>query len=165
MSFNPIDHIKSAWTGTSTIYGKIAVVCFYLFIWFQILWGIVLVFNPRFGFDCIYEGVPDVSAYFMDSIMVALNLFSFGYFAFAHYYGINVWNILGFFLLGVGTLINNSVFLSRISGENDECAESMTAMLVSTNWMFLPLFVGVGICTYVESKMTPSTVSEETPML
>ena len=164
--YNPIDQIKSAWTGTSTIFGKIAVVLFYFFIWTQILWGVLLIVNPRSGFECVYDDVSETTAIFMDMLMIGMNWFSFGYFAFAHYHGIKVWNVLGFLALGLTMLGNNSIGLAKLSSvEPDDCTEYMYASLLGQTVVMGGLSVVLVGCALLDAKMSAGTVDESTPIL
>jgi hypothetical protein len=163
--YNPIDHVKSAWTGTSSTFGKIAVVLFYFFIWSQVVWGVLLVINPRSGFDCIYDDVSDTVAAYIDAIMIGFNLFSFGYFAFAHYHGIKVWNVLGFFALGLTMMVNNAVMLVKLSAnEGDECAEYLYGSIFGQTIVMTVFVVVTVTLTLLDAKMSPVTAPENTPL-
>jgi len=166
-SYNPIDQIKSAWTGTSTIFGKIAVVLFYFYVWAQIVWGILLVINPRAGWECLYDNVSEETAIFMDIVMIMLNWFSFGYFAFAHYHGIKVWNILGFLVLGVVWLVDYSIGMKKLSSldEPNDCSEYLYGSLSGQASVMGGLVVVIVVCALVDAKKSAGTADENAPIL
>lgn len=160
---NPIAHIKSAWQGTSSIWGKIAVALFYSFLWMQILWGVVLVFSPRSGFECAWDNVADVTAAIMDCLMIGMNLFSFGYFGFAHVHGIKIWNIVIFFLLGLSAMLNNIIFIIKLTGNEDECAVSVRQSVTGQTALMSAWAVLTLACTLLDDKMRGEN-PENTPL-
>ena len=170
--YNPAAQIKTAWSTTNSPFGKVAVVLLYLFIWMQLIWGVALIVNPRLGFECAYQDVSDATGDYMDNLMVGLNVFSFGYFLFAHYYGILLWNVLAFALLGGATVANNYLAASdlRALGGQDECAETIGEGLMTQNVVFSIIVVAMVLCSLVDwakgrgEADSPSTVCLLNPL-
>lgn len=51
--WNPVNQIKEAWNSTTTTWGKLAVLMFYVYLWLGILSGLVSVLFPSSqGIDC-----------------------------------------------------------------------------------------------------------------
>ena len=149
--YNPAAQIKAAWAGTHSAFGKVAVALLYLFIWMQLLWTIAILANPRAGFECAYQDAPDATAYYMDSLMVGLNVISCGYFLSAHYYGIRPWNVLIFALLGGATLANNYRAASGLLAlDGDGCAGAFGGGLVTQNAVFSAIVGATVLCSLAD---------------
>ena len=121
----------------------------------------------------LYQDVSDATGVYMDNLMVGLNVFSFGYFLFAHYYGIRLWNVLTFAILGGATVANNYLAASdlRALGGQDECAETIGEGLMTQNVVFSIVVVVMVLCSLVDwargrgaAADSPSTVCLLNPL-
>ena len=150
--YNPAAQIKTAWSATNSAFGKFAVALLYPFIWVQLLWGVALLVNPRLGFECAYHDVSDATGDYMDSLTIGLNIFSLGYCLSAHYYGIQLWNILIFAILGGATAANNyhaASSLLALDGQ-DECAEAFGEALKTRNIVFSAIVGVLILCSLAD---------------
>lgn len=120
----------------------------------------------------LYQDVSDATGVYMDNLMVGLNVLSFSYFLFAHYYGILLWNVLTFALLGGATVANNYLAASdlRTLGRQDECAETIGEGLMTQNVVFSIVVVVMVLCSLVDwargrgAADSPSTVCLLNPL-
>ena len=96
-SFNPLHYLKHAWDGTSSIWGKLAIIVFYVFIWLNIVGGIVSLILPStssLDYDCIYARVGGFGTLLSMMYYKHCNLFGVGFLLYADRGGIKVWNVI-----------------------------------------------------------------------
>lgn len=152
-SFNPSVYLQHAWSSTKTVWGKIALILFYLFIWLTILsslWSII--FPGSQGASC-YLDTLDASMeneYIAGMRMYSLTLIAFLFYADKG--GLHVWNvsIVAVYAVLVG-FINNSMTFP------EACKGYKTFTWVWAGWAILAL-----VFLALEDQLGDSGSPEET---
>jgi hypothetical protein len=90
---NPMYHLKHAWEGTTTVWGKVCIVLFYSFVWLNILLSIQEIIAPELGAECFYQGLSDYVLAGIDALMRGLQIFTIGFLLYADRGGIKVRNV------------------------------------------------------------------------
>jgi hypothetical protein len=165
---NPIVYIKHAWEATNTIWGKLCIVLFYTFLWFNIVASFIGIFYPRLGADCFYEGLSEYSAYLIALLNRQINLVAVGFLLYADRGGIRVWNVAMVF--AVYLAVSVSLFqmvrdYPNLDGIPEDCPYGAFATF---SW-FLLIWSGLALLfSIMEVKLgrsNASTRSESTPLV
>lgn len=93
--WNPVPHVQHAWSGTNTVWGKIALVLFYSFIWLGILscaW--IFVVPASQGLDCVLNvaGTDDDARAVMTALLRGAAVLFIGFLLYADVGGLKVKN-------------------------------------------------------------------------
>jgi hypothetical protein len=87
-------HLKHAWSQLSTIWGKIALVLFYLFIWLMILSCVVtIIFPSSQGVQCLLNSMDEWSASLYVGMLRYFNIFAVGFILYADMVGLHSKNV------------------------------------------------------------------------
>jgi hypothetical protein len=161
MIWNPVPHIQHAWTGTKTVWGKIALVLFYSFIWLQIISGAWTIVWPRSqGLDCIIDLVHknETAEVLVVALLRGLNVFAVGFFCYADVGGLKVKNVAMvaiFITLFVLTLLP-LITMAQAGG----CSSALAQMWVLPTWAITAL-----VFTLLEEKLGDHGTAAETQNL
>jgi hypothetical protein len=171
--FNPLYYLRHAWDRTSTIFGKIAIILFYSYIWIQIISAIVTIIDPGSqGIACFFDigkNGDDVDDNpYTKSLAIAwlrmANLAILGFLLYADRGGIKSWNVaMVFFFTSMSVWINVSWMNSvQGGGEEEACvAPWKTASWVCLSWIGAALLSAILEDAGVLSSNRPSGTSEE----
>ena len=155
-SFNPLYYLKHAWENTYSWWGKLAIVLFYSFIWFQIIWAIQILIAPTLGFDCMLNQLGPFAKLMAISFNQTVNLFTVGMLLYADRGGIKVWNVtlvaflfcIYMHMIQIGKYYDQVVKKDMI--DKPTCSDSD---IKSMNLSFLFLFVIWPVAAFVCSIM------------
>ena len=164
MNCNPIHYLKHAWSNTNSIWGKICIVLFYVFIWLQIIGAVWSMFDITGGgaWDCMWDSVSAKDQAMIMSTMKVMNFWILGFMLYADRGGIKVWNVL---MVAVWYLIQWLMYKPIITAFlEDPCPDELqqmnTAMIVSIVWIFLAV-----LFSFVDNRKADSGTSEENQAL
>jgi hypothetical protein len=163
LHLNPMYYLKHAWDATHSPWGKITIVSFYTFIWFQIIWAVQIIIAPTMGMECVYSSLNGYASTLLKMWARCCNVVSVGFFLYADRGGIKVWNVMMVFLVyGAVTYIFMSVpDVSIMKGApKTPCDQGSWDMFsyVAVGWIFVTL-----VCSYMESRCASSHTSRGTP--
>ena len=159
----------NAWDATYSVWGKLCIVFFYLFIWLQIIWAAELVVLPRYGWECFYEPYEDneFAMYWITAVLRGMNILTIGFYLYADRGGIKVWNVTMVFLFNLAWSILYLVGLNKsptlaecpkhCQGTFDSFAICLWVLLA---WSFANLLFSV-----LEKNSAPSGSASETAPL
>lgn len=163
-------YLQHAWDNTNSVWGKACIVLFYLFVWFNVIWGAMLVVNPTMGAECFY-GAKTSSAYdvfMMKYMMRTINLFTVGFCLYADRGGIKFWNVLMFaivYALYVIFSFNVAYSVPSLAGwPAGECDDAMTSWM-NTFWVLSAWLLLAVISSFIESKTSNGSTSETMPLV
>ncbi|KAG7347270.1 hypothetical protein IV203_030638 [Nitzschia inconspicua] len=101
-SMNPMVHLKHAWDNTHSVWGKLTIVLFYVFIWLNIIMAFLSVVWPNWmGCACFWKKESEYASASMVNLMQGQNLFALGFFLYADRGGIRLWNVSMVFVIAV----------------------------------------------------------------
>jgi uncharacterized membrane protein len=104
-------HLEHAWSNLSTIWGKIALVLFYLFIWAIILSSVVTIFVPSSqGVQCFLDSMDEWSATLYVGMLRAFNIFFIGFLLYADTVGLHSKNVA---FVAATTILTCSFFIKN----------------------------------------------------
>jgi hypothetical protein len=95
IEWNPVPHMRHAWSATKTPYGKVGLVLFYSLIWFMIALSIWTLVDPRSqGMDCIIAGIKgsDAKDLYVATIR-GMQIMTIGFFLYADVGGFKTKNV------------------------------------------------------------------------
>lgn len=94
--WNPFEDMKSGWTGATSVWGKVAVIGFYLAAWAMIILNIFCLINPaKFeSFACPYDEAHHSVAPYSYAMLREWELFIVAFFCYALKFGLTVGNLL-----------------------------------------------------------------------
>lgn len=124
-SVNPIHYLKHAWEKTASIWGKVTIVLFYIFVWFNIIWSVTSLFAPgTMGFSCTKDRYSESENILFAMAVRFLSIFCLGFFLYADRGGIAVWNVSLVFI--VCAVYSGIAFhsLNALWEANEDVAES-----------------------------------------
>jgi hypothetical protein len=143
---NPMFHLKHAWDNTHSMWGKATIVMFYVYIWYNIISGVLsLMFPSMMGMTCYMENETE---YASDTISMAFNsayLYGIGFFLYADRGGIRFWNVTMVFVFSminlwwVWTWNNNMMSMGGApSGCNDGANNQLMVLMIwiALAWVF-----------------------------
>ena len=96
-SMNPMYYLKRAWNATNSVWGKLAIVVFYTFLWFQIVFSVIgiILENPLIGYECYFDNVGPYGALLSTILARQGNLMAVGFLLYANRGGIkSIWNVI-----------------------------------------------------------------------
>ncbi len=163
--FNPIHFLRQAWNDTNSHWGKACVLLFYLFIWSQVLWAIESTITPKFGWECMYQGVTEYATEMLVMFFRAMNVMAAGFLVYAHREGIKLWNVFTVFVFnGILTWIFASSHYTDLDGMPD-CEDGMVQAITSITWITFWWTVLMLLCSALEEGSKPrGTTAETTPI-
>lgn len=105
-------HLEYAWSHLSTVWGKIALVLFYLFIWLIILSCLVTIFFPSSqGMQCILDSMDEWSATLYVGMLRSFNIFALGFLLYAYTVGLHSKNVA---FVAVTTILTCSFYIKMV---------------------------------------------------
>jgi hypothetical protein len=95
-TWNPLVHLKHAWSNTNTGWGQLAIVLFYSLIWTAILSCVWALFVPESqGVDCIMDNFKeDVDRDLYVAAYNGYNVFCIGFLLYADMGGLHIRNVV-----------------------------------------------------------------------
>ena len=144
-SINPAVYLKHAWEKTNSVWGKIALVLFYTFLWLGILkaiWGLI---DPTFlgRFSCFSKATG-----FDETLELALTrgicLFVLAFFIYADKGGLHSWNVgfVAFFMLMWIWIVKATMINQMKASMYEECIGWMgVSMWIGPIWIVLALLL------------------------
>lgn len=164
MDFHPIRFLQHAWDDTHSNWGKACVLLFYVYIWSQLIWAIESIIAPKFGWECMYQGVSEYAAEMMLIFFRAMNVMAAGFLIYAHREGIKLWNVSMVFVFNVLTWIFASSNYTDLEGIPD-CEDGMVQAITYITWITFWWTVLTLICSALEERSKPrGTTAETTPI-
>jgi hypothetical protein len=164
MHLNPMNYLSNAWNAADSIWGKIAIVLFYTFIWLQIIWAAEIVIWPRVGWECFYEGLSEYAAAGIEKYLVAMNILAIGFYLYADRGGIKVWNVVMVCFFNTWwSLIMLPGFKSM--GELEGAPQGCDDIIIGASFVLKVLLwwpIAVLLCSVMEHINTPTGTSAET---
>jgi len=160
--WNPVPHVKHAWTMTKTVWGKIALVLFYSFIWFNIATVAYGIANPSFmGGNCFTQTTKNAKT--QTQILAILRcayIMIIGFLLYADVGGLKVKNVamvaifVSLFMFTVAPAMNIGVNESAC-----DPSEKLQLWLLP-GWAVVALFF-----TFLEEKLGDHGTGDETTPL
>ena len=167
--FHPIHFLRHAWDDTHSNWGKACVLLFYIFIWLQVIWAIESIIAPKYGWECMYQGVSDYAAEMMLMFFRSMNVMALGFLMYAHREGIKLWNVSMVFIFnGILTWIfasSNYMDLDDMPDCEARTSYGMVATINSITWVTFWWTVVTLLCSALEEGSKPQgTAAETTPL-
>lgn len=166
---NPCYYPSRAWNNSVSMWGKVAVVTFYSFIWLFILnLGISLVV-PTFGDGgCLFD-VDDNEQYAKSLLitwMQGMHLNIIAMLVYANREGIQSWNILMVLLFASGSVVLHATWKNNLSDTDMErygscIMDLMNAFYISLVWLGVALVCAVLEERAAANKKAAAEVAEE----
>ena len=158
MNWNPGPHAKHAWESTSTVWGKIALILFYSFIWLGIISSVWSLIDPTSqGVDCMLNQIPEEDSDYRDVIVAfirSMDVLWIGLFAYADASGLHTKNIAVLSIVTIGYSV------AIMGAGAPESCPSMNWMWIFPVWVVLSL-----IFMIMEDKLGDhGTSAERTPL-
>ncbi len=101
-SMNPIVHLKHAWENTNSLWGKMTIILFYIFIWLMIITSFIVVIMPgTMGIDCFWKKESEFGDETMESLVRQVNWYAVGFYLYADRGGIRFWNVTMVFVVTI----------------------------------------------------------------
>ena len=100
MLWNPLHHMRDAWKATNSWHGKLGVVLFYFYVWYNLMDTLSNVIVPFAGYDeCLKELFVDQqqdndSAQFVTYLFRMFHLWPFGFYLYAENVGYTSANLV-----------------------------------------------------------------------
>jgi hypothetical protein len=97
---NPMVHLKHAWDNTHTVWGKMTIVLFYIFIWLVIISSFIVVIKPEWmGIGCFLQKESEYGSATIESMVRQANWYAIGFYLYADRGGIRLWNVTMVFVV------------------------------------------------------------------
>jgi hypothetical protein len=166
---NPMFYLKHAWENTHSIWGKMTIVLFYVYIWLMIIASFIYMVWPNLMGTCFLEKESDYASATIVSLMRTGNLFSLGFFLYADRGGIKFWNVT---MVVVISLINIWFAWTwardwkTLEGAPKHCSDNgiMTQSLVAVIWITVSWVFSFLEHRAGHSGSRGSTTNESTPL-
>lgn len=101
-SMNPMVHLKHAWENTHSVWGKMTIVLFYAFIWFNIIMAFLSLVWPNWmGCACFWQKESEYASASIENLMRGENLLALGFLLYADRGGILFWNVTMVFVVSM----------------------------------------------------------------
>jgi hypothetical protein len=155
--WNPIPHVKNAWSGTRTPWGKAGLVVFYTLIWFNIASSVWTLVDPSSqGMDCLissFKGQESQRLY--AATLRALSVTTIGFFLYADVGGLRSKNVAL-----VTVVLVSTYWIGLTSTKDLACAGFQWFSLVVIVWPVL-----AWVLVYLEERLgAASSGDERTPL-
>jgi hypothetical protein len=157
--WNPIPHVKNAWAGCHTAYGKAGLVVFYALIWFNIASSIWTLVDPSSqGMDCLINSFKGAEAqHLYAATLRALSVTTIGFLLYADVGGLRSKNVA---LVTVVLVADYAIGIT--STKNLECAAFHWFSLTVIVWPLLAWAL-----VYLEERLgggSTASGGERTPL-
>jgi hypothetical protein len=161
-----MQYLQHAWDNTNTGWGKAAIVLFYAFVWFQILWAIQILIVPFAGFRCYTNAMTADEIVTVKAYLRMLNIFTVGFFAYADRGGIKVWNVTMVFVVYLlFSIVGLNYTKATMNMEALEACTASGAAMIKVLWITLVwMAVALG-CSFADSKAGTSSTEETAPLV
>ena len=156
-SLNPSVYLQHAWYGTKTVWGKIALILFYTFIWITILSSVWTLIDPSSqGSGCVLDTFDKETRSQMVSGMRMFALVLIGFLFYADKGGLHVGNV------GIVSVVSVLVaYMSTTMEYSTEAAKCMTGMRMSM-WIWAGWVVLALVFQILDDKFGDCGSAEET---
>jgi len=152
-NFNPSVYLQHAWSSTKTVWGKIALILFYLYIWVTILSSLWTIIAPGSqGASCYLDALHDSEKANDIAGMRMYSLTLVAFFFYADKGGLHVWNVS---IVAVYAVL--IAFLNNFMTYPESCAGGKTATWIWAAWAVLALIFAV-----LEDRLGDHGSAEET---
>lgn len=134
---------STSWAESNSIWGKIAMVLFYSFVWIQVIGALWSLTNVTSGWECLYEtlGENEHTKAFVTGTMKTVNVWILGFFVYAHYFGCRLANIFCVSIVYAAQWIIFQPVMTELL--QDSCADTLhmfhVSMIVTEGWIVLAL--------------------------
>ncbi len=150
MEWNPIPHTQHAWNKATTVWGKVALVLFYSYIWLGIISAIWQLVDPTsFGMGCYIDMyAPDPSRERIDFFVTirSIDILFIGLLLYADFMGFVTKNVA---LLTVITIAWEISMIPAMGPMVEgHCTSLLWQFWINPVWMILSL-----ICMVIEDKL------------
>jgi uncharacterized membrane protein (DUF485 family) len=98
---NPAVHLKHAWDNTHSMWGKMTIVLFYIFIWVMIVTSFMWMVWPTWMGGCFLGKESDYGSSTIVTLKRTGSLFALGFFLYADRGGIRFWNVTMVFVVAM----------------------------------------------------------------
>lgn len=166
LHLNPMYYLKHAWDATHSVWGKTAIVLFYLFIWIQIILAVTQLIFPAVFYACYFSTLSDYAASLLRIAIRCSDVLAIGFFLYADRGGIKVWNVAMVFVVYAGCTwawISGSYTALSSHGAPKTCNTDEVALWSTFGWSLLAL-----LCAIMESRsayVTQGTQAERAPLV
>lgn len=163
MLWNPVANVKDAWSKAATIWGKVATIVFYSYIWLLILANVWQYLNPlSMGYDCLVDNADPISSSTLtvESFIQCWSLALIFWALYVENAGLTLGNISTFFIMmSLGAVLGMWWTIPRFKAagiEDTSCIES----LLGQEWIYMvPIAVALA-SLYMEKRATSGTPGE-----
>jgi hypothetical protein len=173
-SANPMVHLRHAWDATRSVWGKVAIVLLYVFIWSSIISaGVAFIWPGSQGMHCLLGVITDDwTCQFAITMYRSSSLWAIGFFLYADMGGIRVSNVA--MVTVFTTILTVTGYLAMTNGAGpppppddaacvaDTNAGLLAGVIVGLVWIWITLF-----CSIMEKQVSGNTgtAGETTPMM
>ena len=164
--WNPAYYLKHAWEKTHSIWGKICIVLFYLFVWLNILAAVIQALIPTSqGIGCYLDAAGDeYSRTILQCWLVDLNIFIIFFLLYADRGGIKFWNVLMVFVAFALYGWTNVRYLHSFDFSTTAAAGCANDSYKTYNWINILWPALAAICAFLEERADPGTSDETQPL-
>jgi len=165
-AWNPFLHLKHAWSKLTTIWGKIALILFYSYIWLTILSCIVaLIFPGSRGMECVIGTVTDPwSRVLYVEMLRVFNLFLLGFLLYADVGGLQIKNVAFvalFTVVCVGIMLGSLRNLQNADEIKYKAMDDCFTPYVRASWAAVAWIIVSLVMTVMEEKLGEQGTEEE----
>jgi hypothetical protein len=139
---NPMFHLKHAWENTHRVWGKVTIVLFYVYVWYNIVASLLsLTFPSLMGTACYMDNETEYGSSAMTLGFNIAYLYVIGFLLYADRGGIRFWNVTMVFVFSMINLYwlwtwNNKMM--SMDGAPSGCNDGAgTQIMVFTIWIAL----------------------------
>lgn len=162
IAWNPVPHVRHAWSGTNTIWGKIALVLFYSFIWVGIVGNAWFVLFPDECFTNIgLQGDDGDAQTTLTALMRSCSVMMVGFLLYADVGGLQVKNVAMVAVFVVAAVLCLAPSVGPILGREEAgCVAAVARLWIRAVWIVVALLFAV-----IDDKMADSGTEEENASL
>jgi hypothetical protein len=166
---NPMFYLKHAWDNTQSVWGKMTIVLFYVYIWIMIITSFMYMVWPNLMGKCFLEKESDFGSATIVALQRIGNLFAVGFYLYADRGGIRFWNVTMVFVISVISFWFAWTWArdwKTMVGAPKHCSDygMMTQILVAVIWITVSWIFSFLEHRAGHSGGTGATTDESTPL-
>lgn len=157
VEWNPLPHMRHAWDSPKTVYGKLAVIVFYTFIWVGIISSaLTVIFPASQGNQCALDSTEGpIGKQSLLQMTRSANIVWVGFLVYADVGGLTIKNVAMVTIVMCAFMLS---FLPSIALLNENgCKAALSEFLVYPAWTVIAL-----VLTIIDYYMTDHGTAEET---
>lgn len=160
-SFNPLFYLQQAWNKTHSLWGKVAIVLFYSYIWLGIVEAIQFLLYPATGQGCLTSHATESELMIGRSYNRQTSVFTLGFFLLADRGGIRVSNVGWVTVITVAYVATLMSVYRQVPTEiMSDCAKEIQVMSISL-WMSAAWVLVALLAAVMEAKQAPPAGTQD----